>query len=97
MCIQHVVLHLYLLTCRYMKRRCDFLDCLPAFNYNLGTGEYIQRKSGRKPKLTDTSHLGSTLLSTMISEVCDLCDPNIRENWTHKAHQQVIIVVVLHL
>ena len=79
------------ITNRYMKRRCDFLDCLPAFNYNLGTGELMESQSGGKRRPTDTSHLGSTLLHTMINEVSDLCDPNIKNNWTLQAHHQVLI------
>ena len=70
--------------CRYMKRRCGFLDNLPAFNYNSGAGEYIS--AGKR---TDTRQLGSTLMRTMISEVGDFCDPTIKENWSFKPHQQV--------
>ena len=77
-----------------MKRRCDFLDRLPFFNYNLGTGEYVQSKSGGEPKPSDTSNLGSTLLHTMINEVSDMCDPNSKEKWTLKARQQVCYINV---
>ena len=69
---------------RYMKRRCTFLDNLPAFNYNTGYGEYI----GERQK-TDTRHLGSTLMQTMLKEVTDFCDPRIKESWSQEAHQQV--------
>ena len=70
-----------------MKRRCDFLDCLPFFNYNYGRGEYDKSR-----KTTNTSRLGSTLMDTMIKEVCELCDLNIKGDWTLKAHQQVFIL-----
>ena len=71
-----------------MKRRCDFLDCLPAFNYNTGSAEYLTNKLGVRVA-TDTTCLGSTLMHTMLSEVSDFCDPSIKENWSVKAHQQV--------
>ena len=38
---------------------------------------------------TDTRQLGSTLMTTMIKEVEDFCDPDIKENWSLKPHQQV--------
>ena len=71
-----------------MKRRCDFLDRLPAFNYNTGSGEYLTNEYGVKTA-TNTEHLGSTLMHTMLNEVSDFCDPSIKENWSLKAHQQV--------
>ena len=67
-----------------MKRRCDFLDNLSEFNYNMGQGLQFGEK-----KKTDTQQLGSTLISTMLHEVSDFCDPNMRENWSMKTHQQV--------
>ena len=79
-----------------MKRRCEFLDCLPAFNYNAGGGEVVLRtdtqKTGssvRKRTVTDTQKLGSTLMHTMLKEVSDFCDPTIKDNWSLKPHQQV--------
>ena len=71
-----------------MKRRCDFLDQLPAFNYNTGVGEYLVDEFGNKMQ-TNTKSLGSTLMHTMLREVSDFCDPSIKENWSLKAHQQV--------
>lgn len=76
------------LACRYMKRRCEFLDNLPAFNYNTGGGEYIEDEFGNRV-LTSTQRLGSTLLRTMLKEVSDFCDPQIKDNWSLKPHQQV--------
>ena len=67
-----------------MKHRCDCLDNLYAFNYNQGKG----REFGL-PERTDTRHLGSTLMSAMLQEVKNFCDPNIRENWSFRTHQQV--------
>ena len=64
-----------------------FLDNLPAFNYNPGAGEYIV-VNGQRVR-TDTHELGSTLVEMMLKEVEDFCDPNIKDNWSHKAHQQV--------
>lgn len=71
-----------------MKRRCDFLDRLPAFNYNTGSAEYLTNEFGVKTA-TNTQQLGSTLMHTMLGEVSDFCDPSIKENWSLKAHQQV--------
>ena len=76
------------LHCRYMKRRCEFLDSLPAFNYNTGGGEYLVNKQGHKV-LTSTQQLGSTLMRTMLKEVSDFCDPKIKDNWSMEPHQQV--------
>ena len=70
-----------------MKRRCIFLDNLPAFNYNSGMGEFIV-VSGRR-KQTDTSQLGSTLMQAMLKEVADFVDPKIKDSWSQKGHQQV--------
>ena len=69
--------------CRYMKRRCEFLDNLPQFNYNPGVGHEIGKEK------TNTKRLGSTLLETMLKEVSDFCDPDIKENRSLKPHQQV--------
>lgn len=59
---------------RYMKRRCWFLDNLPAYNFNTGasTGE------GRG-QVTDTKCLGSTLMATMIREAEQFCHPCIEK------------------
>lgn len=68
-----------------MKRRCEFLDNLPSFNFNYGHGEYI----GDTGNTTDTSQLGSTLMNTMLKEVRDFCDVDSKENWASKPHHQV--------
>ena len=60
-----------------MKRRCEFLDCLPAFNYNNGYGEYDDERT-----ISKTTQLGSTLMNAMLDEVRNLCDPTIKENWS---------------
>ena len=73
---------------RYMRTRCAFLDNLPSFKYNSGFGEYVVDEQGKKV-ITDTRQLGSTLMSTMLKEVCDFCDPDIKTNWSLKPHQQV--------
>lgn len=75
-----------------MKRRCEFLDNLPAFNYNTGVGEIMESDDGEKIR-TDTRHLGSTLMKTMLSEVTNFCDSEIKKNWTDKPHQQVRLQV----
>lgn len=72
-----------------MKRRCYFLDNLPFFTHNYGTGEYqIDEETGDKIA-TDTRKLGSTLMGTMIDEVNNFCNPKIKENWSRGPHQQV--------
>ena len=81
---------------RYMTRRCNFLDTLPGFNYNIGRGELVTTEYGVQV-YTDTSKLGSTLLSTMLKEVNNFCDPTIKENWSVKPHQQVRIIIVRSL
>jgi len=53
-----------------MKRRCWFLDNLPAYNYNTGVG--VVMESG---EVTDTKHLGSTLMAAMIREAAQVCHP----------------------
>lgn len=77
-----------LLTFRYMKRRCAFLDNCPGFNYNTGSSDYVTNAQGKREK-NDTTQLGSTLMDTMLKEVGDFCDPFIRENWAMKPHHQV--------
>ena len=72
-----------------MNRRCGFLDELPAFNYNTGVGEYITDQRGKRVR-TDTKQLGSTLITTMLREVEDFCNPAIKENWSLEPHQQVL-------
>ena len=74
---------------RYMNRRCGFLDTLPAFNFNTGAGEYLTDQEGKRVR-TDTKQLGSTLMTTMLREVEDFCDPAIKDNWSLKPHQQVM-------
>ncbi len=71
-----------------MKIRCAFLDNLPAFIFNSGFGEYVKNELGNMVA-TDTRQLGSTLMSTMLREVSDFCDPDIKANWSLKPHQQV--------
>jgi hypothetical protein len=75
---------------KYMKRRCDFLDKTPAFNYNPGSGEYYGDQWKGKRKVSDTRELGSTLMSTMLQEVKDFCNFHLKQNWLQKAHQQLI-------
>ena len=81
---------------RYMKRRCQFLDTLPAFNYNQGRGVYDTNEQGRKI-VTNTKQLGSTLLNAMLKEVSDFCNPDIKENWSILPHQQVNMHVVFKI
>ena len=71
-----------------MKRRCEFLDRLPYFNYNQGAGIEFGA-TPRTRERVDYEHLGSTLMKTMLDEVNDFCDPAIKENWSLKPHQQV--------
>ena len=70
---------------KYMKRRCDVLENFPGFNFNTGMGEYIDQSH-----TTDTTKLGSTLLSTMLKEVNSFCHPDIQEDWKHHPHQQLV-------
>ena len=76
-----------------MRRRCEFLDSCPGFNLNIGYGEVIVDDNGQK-RLSNTRKLGSTLMSTMLKEVNDFCDPAIKANWSSKPHLQVCIKIV---
>ena len=67
-----------------MKRRCNFLDILPAFNYNTGFAEVVNNEKGVKVA-TDTRCLGSTIMKTILSEVGYFYDHS-------KVHQQVSIL-----
>ena len=71
-----------------MNIRYNFLDHLPAFNYNTGVGECMKNSQGEQVR-TDTRTLGSTLMEAMLKEVSDFCDPAIKENWSINPHQQV--------
>lgn len=74
---------------RYMERRCRFLDNLPAYNYNTGAG--IRVGTG---EVTDTRHLGSTLMANMIKEAAQFCHPCIEEN---RDYHQVSKVVTINV
>lgn len=69
-----------------MSNRCQFLDNFPAYNYNHGVGVYDENK-----QRTDTHELGSSLMEAMLKEVSEFCDPEVKKNWSHYPHQQVII------
>ena len=76
--------------CRYMYRRCAFLDVLPAFCFNEGVGDTTSKLEDGKPvvdKTTNTKELGSTLMKAMLSEVKEFYDTH--QNWIDKAHHQV--------
>ncbi|KAL5475165.1 hypothetical protein EMCRGX_G027231 [Ephydatia muelleri] len=77
--------HLFI---KYMNTRCEFLDHLPAFNYNIGSGFKINNEG--KQEKTDTTSLGSTLIEAMLDEVSDFCDSDVKENWSTNPHQQLI-------
>ena len=62
-----------------MKRRCWFLDNLPAYNYNTGAG--IKMKNG---DITDTKHLGSTLVAAMMKEAEQFCRPCLSMDGDHQ-------------
>ena len=73
---------------RYMKRRCHFLDTLPAYNYNTGSSEHVINSKGQKVT-NNTRHLGSTLMDAFLREVEEFCDPDSQADWSKKPHQQV--------
>lgn len=68
-----------ILTNRYIKTRCQFLDNLPQYNYN----------QGRVVGGGDTEKLGSILMNAMLREVPQFCDPSTKDDWSLQAHQQV--------
>ena len=70
-----------------MRRRCWFLDNLPAYNFNTGVG--IKRESG---ELTDTEHLGSAIFGAMLREAEQFCQPCFNEDGSD--YHQVYTVYV---
>ena len=81
-----------------MKRRCYFLDNLPAYNYNTGGTELITNSKGKKVA-NNTHQLGSTLMKSFLKEVEEFCDPALQADWSKKPHRQVIqycVYVFIH-
>ena len=74
-----------------MKRRCYFLDNLPAYNYNAGVAELVTNTKGRKVH-TNTQHLGSTLMRAFLREAEEFCHPKAQANWSTNPHQQVMTI-----
>ena len=73
-----------------MYRRCKFLDKCPGFNFNMGKGEVFKRKQLKKnPTFTNTEHLGSMLMKTMLEEVTVFCNPEVTKKWANPEYQQV--------
>ena len=62
-----------------MKRRCNFLENFPGYNYNQG----IDLDGA------NTEQLGSTLMTAMLKEVNKFCDQSSKEDWSQNSHQQV--------
>ena len=76
---------------RYMKRRCYFLDNLPAYMYNTGSAEMVVDEKGKSMR-NNTKKLGSTLMKAFLREVDEFCDPSTQADWSKKPHQQVFIL-----
>ena len=72
-----------------MKRRCKFLDELPAYNYNRGRGDIVMTIPYFGHTHYDTSNLGSVLMKAMLKEAEDFCDPLIAKKWANSQYQQV--------
>lgn len=70
------------------------MDNLPAFNFNYGRGYVIEANGKRRD--TDTTKLGSTLMSNMLKEVEHFCDPKQVGNWMTDPHQQVNFILILN-
>lgn len=83
-----------MLLCSYMKRRCHFLDNLPAYNYNTGGTEMITNSKGKKVA-NNTHQLGSTLMRSFLKEVEEFCDPDGQADWSKKPHQQVTLFCLI--
>ena len=71
-----------------MKRRCYFLDNLPAYNFNAGSAEMTFDAKGKRI-MNNTRQLGSTLMKAFLKEVGEFCDPSSQADWSKKPHQQV--------
>ena len=82
-----------------MLRRCQILDSLPAFNYNQGYGEIVLPEYGRigPRKITNTTNLGSTLMTTMLDEVNHLCTSSLKKEWSKNSHNQVSNCTILDI
>ena len=65
---------MYVLSCRYMWRRCLFLDNLPAYNYNVGVGEFTATGT------TNTENLGSSLMGAMLREAAEFCQLGTKDD-----------------
>lgn len=72
-----------------MKRRCSFLDNLPAYNYNSGGTELIVHFKGKNVG-NNTHQLGSTLMKSFLKEVEEFCDPALQADWSKNPHRQVM-------
>lgn len=83
--------HVFLFS--YMWRRCEFLEKFPGFVYNTGFGEYIEYQGRRI--LSNTEHLGSTLMEAMLEEVSVFCNSNLKGGWGERPHQQVLIFIII--
>ena len=82
---------------RYMYRRCKFLDECPGFIFNIGKGEVLKKRQFRKdPIYTNTEHLGSILMETMLEEVKVFCNPEVTKKWANPEYQQVCQICCLH-
>eukprot|EP00731_Ephydatia_muelleri_P036542 Em0275g1a len=69
----------------YMKRRCCFMEKIPAFIYNTG----LRMPQGASLPCSDTCHLGSTLMTAMLSEVLELCQSD-KTDWSSQHHKQLV-------
>ena len=89
--VKYTCYDVFLCTCRYMVRRCRFLENCPGLQLNDGTGPPIVDENGKNTgKYTDISKLRSTLLRKMLEEVKKFCNRDMVKSWNQQSHQQVI-------
>ena len=81
--------HINELFLSYMKRRCYFLDNLPAYKYNTGERKKIPSIEAKK-MANNTYQLGFTLMSGFLKEVEHFFNPDLQAGWSRNLHLQVL-------
>ena len=74
---------------KYMHRRCQILESLPAFNFNTGSS-FTMEVEGEKKRIC-LKNLGSTLMELMLNEVnSTFCCLIASREWSSLEHHQLV-------
>ena len=74
---------------KYMHRRCQILESLPAFNFNTGNS-FTMEVEGEKKRVS-LKNLGSTLMELMLNEVnSTFCCLISSREWSSLEHHQLV-------